>query len=510
MTILQPVDDELIRAKVVRKIMDRDAENHQQIKFLLVLGDGKLEEIISYNELIDLVTESLAAKESGQQDLISYAGILDHQGPLESHDPKYKGSSYNVLVDWDDKTQMWEPLNTMAKQDPVTLACYAHDNGLLSEPGWKFLCHIAKCQWFLNVIVNSVKRHTDPNQVKYKFGVCVPHTFSEAMMLDKDNGNTFWGDAVRHELDQLFSYKTFCDLGTGGLPGKEYKKIEIRFVFDVKVDRRRKGRLVAHGDMTPEPDKAVYSSVATLSSLRIVIFLTELNGLNLMQGDVGNVYLESYTQEKVYFVTGPEFGHHAGTTFVIEKALYGLRLSGLHFPERLSNVLQGFDFTQSHVDLDVWMRNAGDAWEYIVVYMDDIIVMKDPKSFFDELQDPDKVSFKMKGVGLPTYHLGADFFCDDDGTLCLGLQTYAKWLCSNFEQLYGEAPMSVFLPLDHDDHPKLDDSPFCGPEDTSKFQSLIGACQWMISLCHMDIAQAIMSLSHFRHCPHQGHVDPLK
>ena len=122
MTILRPVDDELIRAKLVRKIMDRDAENHQQIKFLLVLGDGKLEEIISYNELSDLVTESLAAKESGQQDLISYAGILDHQGPLKSHDPKYKGSSYNVLVDWVDKTQTWEPLNTMAKQDPVTLA----------------------------------------------------------------------------------------------------------------------------------------------------------------------------------------------------------------------------------------------------------------------------------------------------------------------------------------------------------------------------------------------------
>ena len=57
---------------------------------------------------------------------------------------------------------------------------------------------------------------------------------------------------------------------------------------------------------------------------------------------------------------------------------------------------------------------------------------------------------------------------------------------------------------------ELDDSPFCGPEDTSKFQSLIGACQWVISLCHIDIPQAIMSLSRVRHCPHQGHVDCLK
>ena len=214
MTILRPVDDELVRATVVKKIMDRDAENHQQIKFLLALGDGKLEEIISYNELSDLVTESLAAKEFGQQDLISYAGILDHQGPLKSHDPKYKGSSYNVLVDWDDKTQTWEPLNTMAKQDPVTLARYTHDNGLLNDPGWKFLHRIAKCQRFLNTIINSIKRRTNPNQVKYKFGVQVPRTFAEAMMLDKDNENTFWADAIRRELDQLFSYKTFRDLVT--------------------------------------------------------------------------------------------------------------------------------------------------------------------------------------------------------------------------------------------------------------------------------------------------------
>ena len=92
--------------------------------------------------------------------------------------------------------------------------------------------------------------------------------------------------------------------------------------------------------MTPEPDEAVYSSVATLCSLRIVIFLAELNGLKLMQGDVGNAYLESYTQEKVNFSPGPEFGHHAGTSFVIEKALYGLRSSGLRFHERLSKVLK--------------------------------------------------------------------------------------------------------------------------------------------------------------------------
>ena len=99
----------------------------------------------------------MVAKESRQQDAMPYSGILDHQGPLKQHDPRYKGSSYNVLVNWDDGTQTWEPLNIIGKQDPVTLAQNDHDNGLLNQPGWKFLHRTAKCQRFLNTVLNSAK-----------------------------------------------------------------------------------------------------------------------------------------------------------------------------------------------------------------------------------------------------------------------------------------------------------------------------------------------------------------
>ena len=156
------------------------------------------------------------------------------------------------------------------------------------------------------------------------------------------------------------------------------------------------------------------------------------------------------------------------------------------------------------------MCDGGNVWEYAVVYVDDIIVaMKDPQAFFDELQGPN-IAFTMKGVGKPTYHLGADFYRDEDGTLCLGAQTYSKRLCATFESLYREQPKLVLSPLDHDDHPELDDSPLCGPDDTAKFQSLIGACQWLISFCCFDISHSIMSLSPFRHCPRQGHIDQIK
>ena len=257
------------------------------------------------------------------------------------------------------------------------------------------------------------------------------------------------------------------------------------------MDGKRKGRLVARSDMTPKPEESVYSLVASLRSLRIIIFLAELNGLQLMQGDIGNAYLESFMQEKVYFIAGPEFGPLARHTLVIEKALYGLRSSGIRFHERLSSVLRKYDFHRSRVDPDLWMRDGGSVWKYLVVYVDDIIVaMKNAQEFFDELQGP-YVGFKMKGIGKPNYHLGADFYCDEDGTLCYSSQTYAKRLCASFESLFGEQPKMYFAPLDPDDHPELDDTPLCRPDNTAKFQSLIGVCQWMISLCRLDIAHAI-------------------
>ena len=226
----------------------------------------------------------------------------------------------------------------------MTLAHYAHDKGMLNKPGWNFLRCTAKQHRFVNVILQLMKQRTDPNQVKYKFGIRIPRNYSEALLLDNTNGNIFWEDSVCHELDQLYSYHTFRDLGIGGSPGMGYKKIKVRFVFDAKADGRRKGHLGAWGDMMPEPEEAMYSSVAALCSLRIIVFLAELNGLKLMQGDISNAYLELYTQEKVYFVARPEFGQKSGHTFIIEKALYGLCSTRLHFHETLSSIIRGFHF----------------------------------------------------------------------------------------------------------------------------------------------------------------------
>ena len=66
-------------------------------------------------------------------------------------------------------------------------------------------------------------------------------------------------------------------------------------------------------------------------------------------GDVGNAYLEAYTQEKVYIIAGPEFGELAGHTLIIVKALYGLRTSGARYHEKFAATLVDMGFKPSYV-----------------------------------------------------------------------------------------------------------------------------------------------------------------
>ena len=67
-----------------------------------------------------------------------------------------------------------------------------------------------------------------------------------------------------------------------------------------------------------------------------------------------------------------------------------------------------------------------------------------------------------------------------------------------------------FSALVKNDHPKLCNTPLCSPHNVTKFQSLLGASQWMISLVYFNLAKPTMSLSHFHHCPHVSHLDSLK
>jgi hypothetical protein len=223
-------------------------------------------------------------------------------------------------------------------------------------------------------------------------------------------------------------YNTFEDRGKGDLKPPGYQKIRCCIIYDVKNDGRHKARFVAGGHLTKEPVESVYSGVVSLRSFRLVLLLAELNGLEIMVGDVGNAYLEAETKEKVYSIAGPEFEPFGlvGHTLIIKRALYGLRSGGKSWHSRFSDTMRDEGFPPCKANPDVWMRRNGDVWEYVCVYVDDLCcTMLNPKEFLDKLQDLNQGhGYKLKGVGPIEFHLGCDFGRDPDGTLWYAPKKY--------------------------------------------------------------------------------------
>ena len=87
------------------------------------------------------------------------------------------------------------------------------------------------------------------------------------------------------------------------------------------------------------------------------------------------------------------------------------------------------EFELCKIDPDTWLRHHGKHhYEHIAVYVKDLFVAsKDPKGVTDVLTK--KHSFKLKGTGPISYHLGCDFGRDDDGTLHFAPKSMSRqWL----------------------------------------------------------------------------------
>jgi hypothetical protein len=84
-------------------------------------------------------------------------------------------------------------------------------------------------------------------------------------------------------------------------------------IYDIKHDGRHKAQLFAGLHLTDPNMESVNFGVVLLRGIRLIVFLVDLNKLQLCGADVGNAYLEATNKEKVYIFGGPAFGSLEGS-----------------------------------------------------------------------------------------------------------------------------------------------------------------------------------------------------
>ena len=267
------------------KVIDIDIDDHgkplEDIKFKLKINKDQAEEIMSYNQLMDYIKKGTDAEEDPDS-LFKFRDIVAHQGPLESTDPIHKGSKYNVMVEWESGEVTYEPLTLISKDDPITCAVYAKKHDLLDTIGWKHLKRYAKTSKRLTRAFKQSWIRQVRASARYQHGFQVPKDYNDAIRLNKEKKDTHCQDAMDLELTQIHEYKVFKDTGKAQFHnGKAvtpdgFQKIRVHFVY------------VADGHLTKEPVESIYSGVVSLRSVRMVVFLSQLNDLEIWGADVGN------------------------------------------------------------------------------------------------------------------------------------------------------------------------------------------------------------------------------
>jgi hypothetical protein len=95
--------------------------------------------------------------------------------------------------------------------------------------------------------------------------------------------------------------------------------------------------------------------------------------------------------------------------------------------------------------------------------------------------------------------------------LCSSGLSWHECLVDNYKWLFGESPLHHSQsPLESNNHPEIDSSKFLSLDDIQKYQSLIGAMQWAISIGHFDITVRVITMSSFRASPRHGHLEWVK
>ena len=140
------------------------------INFLLDVGQGRLQAIISYNQVLNY----LEKENQDDETLYKFRTITDHHRPLKMNDPNYNGSLYNILIKWETGEITEEPLSIIAKDDPVTCSSYAKKHNLLHLPEWNKLKCTAKHQKTLSRAINLTNIRLVRRSATYQFGYLIP------------------------------------------------------------------------------------------------------------------------------------------------------------------------------------------------------------------------------------------------------------------------------------------------------------------------------------------------
>ncbi|RVW36992.1 Retrovirus-related Pol polyprotein from transposon TNT 1-94 [Vitis vinifera] len=238
-----------------------------------------------------------------------------------------------------------------------------------------------------------------------------PLTFKMAM---DDVDREKWQEAMKLEIESMYSNSVWelVDLPEG------IKPIGCKWIYKRKRGPNGKvetfkARLVAKGFTQKEgvDYEDTFSPVAMLKSIRILLSIAAYYDYEIWQMDVKTAFLNGHLEETIYMVQPEGFvvKDQEQKVCKLQRSIYGLKQASRSWNIRFNEVIKSYGFEQNLGEPCVYKQIGGDKVVFLVLYVDDILLIRNDVESLSKAAYIDKVLVKFamensKKGNLPSRH----------------------------------------------------------------------------------------------------------
>jgi len=234
-------------------------------------------------------------------------------------------------------------------------------------------------------------------------------------------------------------------------------------------------------------------------SVRIILAIAAHFDYEIWQMDVKTTFLNGNLTEDVYMMQPEGFVDptNAGKICQLRKSIYRLKQASRSWNIRFDEVVKGFGFIKNEEEACVYKKASGSSVVFLILYVDDILLIRNDIPMLDSIKTSMKNSFSMKDLGEAAYILGIKIYRDRSKRLIgLSQDTYIDKVLKQFSM---EEAKKGFLPMSHGIHLSKTQCPRTADERECKskvpYASAIGSIMYAM-ICtrpHVSYALSVMS-----------------
>lgn len=240
--------------------------------------------------------------------------------------------------------------------------------------------------------------------------------------------------------------------------------IPLKWVFTDKFNedgkhQKHKARICVRGDLQQDPGNDLYAATGAYRTFRILLALVAAFDLDLEQVDVTNAFVNAFLKDQVYVHYPPGFKKQADEYLLLNRALYGLKISPkLWFEECSSQLIkEGFALCSD----DPCLMINKDTGLIIFFYVDDFLIAA-PKSKAEEVKKLKEIlnsKYGIRDFGPAKHFLNVRIIRDrKQRKLWMVQDEYINKIAEKYHLTHAKSPRTPLTP-NVQLKPQLDPSP---------------------------------------------------